>query len=44
MKSGHYFRRQLTSRIFLGLSVAATLFGRGCPVACLDNAYGLIQP
>ena len=24
--------------------VAATLFGRGCPVACLDNAYGLIQP
>src|SRR5678815_787355 len=29
MKTGHYFRRQLKSRIFLGLSVAATIFGLG---------------
>jgi phosphate transport system permease protein len=29
MKTGRYFRRQLKSRIFLGLSVAATVFGLG---------------
>src|ERR1051326_1034850 len=29
MKTGRYFRRQLKSRIFLGLSVAATIFGLG---------------
>src|SRR5215467_13862893 len=29
MKKGRYLRRQLKSRIFLGLSVAATLFGLG---------------
>ena len=29
MKNGYYVRRQLTSRIFLGLSVAATIFGLG---------------
>jgi len=29
MKTGRYYRRQLKSRIFLGLSVAATIFGLG---------------
>jgi len=37
MKSGHYFRRQLKSRIFLGLSVAATLFGLGWLAAILGT-------
>ena len=37
MKTGHYFRRQLKSRIFLGLSVAATLFGLGWLAAILGT-------